>query len=418
MGVIASDRINRETKTRMASSKWKSFEELTEIVKYKTVIFWAASNWLERTVENLPVKAKYVLDNNPNNQGIEYFGLKVCSPEILKQENKDDIYIIICTANYPSVIDELSSLGFVMGENYCVTPLLNERKNKDDLKQIDKKVLVSSPQHSFKSDSGGGIYECHTRTGVYEKKYTGKCRGMSLTDDYLLVIDMLKGLVVLDRKDYSHINTIELQPNCEAHGVYFDTLSGRMFVGQPGRDSIAIYSGVMDPKLEDEIFLSPKWQVNKKDNHHVNDIYVEGDSLYVSMFSFSGNWMNEVYDGGILEIHLPTKSSVGTVVSNLWMPHSVNRFNGQLCYVDSMRGELFNTTWKKVGCFNAFIRGLDYDGKYYYVGASEHRYPEKLIGISENIGLDTGFFIIDPNTKMSRFFQTRATESIHSVIVE
>ena len=118
----------------MASSKWKIWDEIAEITKNRKVIFWGASNWLERTVEMLPIQARYVVDNNPNNQGIEYFGLNVCSPKKLLEENKDDIYLIICTGNYSSVIDELSEMGFVMGDEYCVSPLLNERKNKDELK--------------------------------------------------------------------------------------------------------------------------------------------------------------------------------------------------------------------------------------------------------------------------------------------
>ena len=126
--------------------------------------------------------------------------------------------------------------------------------------------------------------------------------------------------------------------------------------------------------------------------------------------------MNEVYDGGIQEIDIKTGKIISTVVSGLYMPHSVNRYNGHLCYLDSMRGELFNTTWKRIGHFYSFVRGLDFDGHYYYIGASEHRYPEKLA--NDNISLDTGFIIFDPISKMSRLFQLRQTETVHSVLVK
>jgi len=400
----------------MASSKWKTWEELSEITHGKTVIFWGASNWVERTIDILPVKAAYIVDNNPNNLGIQYAGLNVDTPQKLLNENKDDIYIIICTGNYVSVIDELEELGFVMGDNYCVSPLMNERKNKDDFKNVDRTILVSSPQHIFKDDCGGGIYECYTKTNKVKKVYTGKARGMSYCGDKLLIIDMLRGIVILD-KDYNDVGCIELQSNCEAHGLHYDEMSERIFVGQPGRDSIAIYCA-KNKSLVKEISISDKWEKNKKDNHHVNDVYVQGNSLFVSMFSFSGNWMNEVYDGGIVEIDIETGEILNEVVSGLWMPHSVSRYNGQLCYVDSMRGALYNTTWKKVGHFYSFIRGLDFDGDYYYVGTSEHRYPEKLLGVSENISLDTGFFIFNPETKMSRLFQLTETETVHSVLVK
>jgi len=398
----------------MASSKWKSWEELNIKLKDRRVIFWGASNWVERTLNVFPVPPGYIVDNNPNNHGITYSGMTVYPPIKLREEDRTNVYIIVCTQNYPSVIDELSELDFVMGDDYCITPLLNERKAKDELKSVDTTVLVSSPQHLFESDHGGGLYECHTLSGKVSKVYSGKVRGMAYVDDALLIVDMLKGLVFLDRH-YKVIDALELASNCEAHGLFYDAKSGRLFVGQPGRDSIAIYS-LKEKKLINEIFISGKWAKNKKDNHHVNDLLVHDNSLYVSVFSLSGNWMNDVYDGGILEVDLETGQPVGPVASGLWMPHSISRFNGRLCYVDSMRGELYDTTWGRTGHFYSFIRGLDFDGRYYYVGASEHRYPEKLN--TDNISLDAGFYLFDPATKMSRFFPIPQTEAVHSIAVK
>jgi hypothetical protein len=399
----------------MASSKWKTWEELASIVRSRRIVFWAASNWVERTIDVLPIDAAYVVDNNPNNHGIEYVGLPVYPPKKLLEDQHLETFVIVCTGNYPSVIDELNDMGFVMGDDYCISPLMNERQKKDDLKNLDAEVLVSSNQHFFADNAGGGLYRCSTLAGSFEKVFTGKCRGLSQYGDNVLVVDMLRGLVILDR-EFNEVAVIELQPNCEAHGVHFDAATNCAYVGQPGRDSIATYS-MEDRRLVKEIHLSDKWQRNKKDNHHVNDVYVEGDTLFVSMFSFSGNWMNEVYDGGIMEMDRRTGENRNIVVSGLWMPHSVNRFNGKLCYVDSMRGEFFDTTWTPVGKVSAFIRGLDFDGKYYYVGASEHSYPEKLFGQSSNISLDAGFYVFEPETKMSRFFKLLTTTTVHSLLV-
>ena len=55
--------------------------------------------------------------------------------------------------------------------------------------------------------------------------------------------------------------------------------------------------------------------------------------------------------------------------------------------------------------------------KYFYIATTEHRYPEKLEGISNNISLDTGFYIFDSKTKMSKFHTINNIESIHSIIV-
>ncbi len=400
----------------MASSKWKSTDELRELVRDRTVVFWGASNWVERTLETLSVGRAYVVDNNPNNHGIEYCGFPVYPPARLADEPDGSVYVIVCTVNYASVIDELHAMGFAMGDEFACAPLLNERRAKDELVGLERHVLVASPQHAFGETTGGGIYEVDTRTGDYTKRYTGKCRGMSYRGEDLLVIDMLRGLVVLDR-NFEERAVFELEKNSEPHGVFCHEPSGLAYVGQPGRDSVAVYS-VDDQKCIRELFISDKWERNRKDNHHVNDCLVHENSLFVSMFSFTGNWMNEMYDGGVLEMDLESGEIRGPVVTGAWMPHSITRFGGKLCWVDSMRGELRDSNHSCLGRFPAFIRGLDHDGRYYFIGATQHRYPEKLKGDSLNISLDTGVYVFDPETKMSRFLQCREAETIHSIILK
>ena len=81
-------------------------------------------------------------DNNPNNHGIRYCGFDVHPPSWLLDQNRESLYIVVCTVNYASVISELDEMRFVMGEEFCCNPLLNERKPKDDLKSLARKVLV------------------------------------------------------------------------------------------------------------------------------------------------------------------------------------------------------------------------------------------------------------------------------------
>ena len=110
----------------MASSKWKSYVELNDTLNVRDFVFWGASNWIERTMSNLVNKPKFIIDKSSLNQGIVYNGYDVKSPSELK--SIENPFIIITTANYISVIDDLEKLGFVMGDDFCCTPLLNERK--------------------------------------------------------------------------------------------------------------------------------------------------------------------------------------------------------------------------------------------------------------------------------------------------
>lgn len=397
----------------MASSKWKTFDELREITKARSFIFWGASNWIERTLEELEEKPLYIIDKSTLNQGIEFNELLVKAPSEIDLTSKP--FVIISTVNYMSVIDDLIELGYVMGEDYCCTPLLNKRKAKDDLLTHKQTVLVSSSQHFADKKSGGGLYKISLNPYSVEKVYVGKGRGIAYYNDRYYLIDMLRGVVIMDNQ-FNELEVIELDKNCEPHGICVDKKRNWLFIGQPGRDSVSVYD-INTKKLVKEYFISDKWSYNKKDNHHVNDPFVHGNSLFISLFSFSGNWLNEVYDGGVLEIDLVTEKIIGPVISDKWMPHSIIRVDGKLTILDSMAGKLWHGSYAMLGKFSGFARGLDHDGKYYYIATTEHRYPEKLIGISSNISLDTGFYIFDSETKMSKFYTMDNVESIHSIIV-
>ena len=211
-----------------------------------------------------------------------------------------------------SVIDDLENLGYVMGEDYCCTPLLNKRKSKDDLMNHKQTILVSSSQHSADETSGGGLYKVSLNPYKVEKVYIGKGRGISYHNNHYYLIDMLRGIVKMD-KQFNEIEVIEIQKNSEPHGICIDPKRGWICVGQPGRDSVAVYD-IETHEFVKEYFVSNKWKYNKKDNHHVNDPYIQGDSLFISMFSFTGNWLNEVYDGGVLEIDLNEDKIIGAIV--------------------------------------------------------------------------------------------------------
>lgn len=398
----------------MASSKWKTWEELELKLAGKKLVFWGASNWVERTLNKLAASPAYIIDKNKLNQGIEYCGFEVHPPSRLLENAVEDVYIVIATANYMSVIDELESMGYSMGDHYCCSPMLNQRKDKDDLLSHERTLLITSQQHWCDDRAGGGVYKYSVNPVEVEKVHSGKCRGIARAGDHFFVVDMLKGVVVLD-SDFKEVDLFEIQKNSEPHGLCYDEENDHILIGQPGRDSVAIYS-VKDKKLLAEIFISDKWRRNRKDNHHVNDLCIHDGSLYAALFSFTGNWLNEVYDGGVLEIDLASGSIVGPAVTGLWMPHSVHRIEGKLTYLNSMLGELYSGNYGKLGVFSGFVRGLDHDGKYFYVGTSEHRYPEKLRGLSYNISLDTGFFMFDAATKMSKFFPLEEAETMHSLV--
>ena len=89
--------------------------------------------------------------------------------------------------------------------------------------------------------------------------------------------------------------------------------------------------------------------------HHCNDCLVIDDSLFVSMFSASGNWRRDVFDGAILEYDMHRKVR-GKVIDNLWMPHNVKFIEGSMHVLNSLQGQLRANNAQVIGQFPAFTR--------------------------------------------------------------
>ena len=122
----------------MASSKWKSFDELSALLEDRPYVFWGASNWVNPTIQELNFAPEYILDTNPNNEGIEFEGHLVRKPNI-KELKTRGVFIVISTGNYDTLCQERERDGFEMGVDVCVTPLLRERGGKDDLRGLSGK---------------------------------------------------------------------------------------------------------------------------------------------------------------------------------------------------------------------------------------------------------------------------------------
>jgi hypothetical protein len=100
----------------------------------------------------------------------------------------------------------------------------------------------------------------------------------------------------------------------------------------------------------------------------------------------------------------------------LWMPHSISRFDGRLTALDSMRGTIVSLNWRSLAGYTSFARGLDFDGRYHFIGLSQHRHPDMLRGQRNLISIDSGVAVFDAETCMSKFISFPNAESIHSLI--
>ena len=151
--------------------------------------------------------------------------------------------------------------------------------------------------------------------------------------------------------------------------------------------------------------------------HHINDCYVNDGSVYVSMFSETGNHIYDIYDGAVVEYDIVTKKKLGTPIKNLWMPHNICMRNNDFYILDSLRGNLLGNNMSILGTFAAFTRGLDLYDDLFFIGQSKNRNFLKTLNIKNNNAIDCGVIVFNNKTKSSRFFQfdPRVSE-IHSVL--
>ncbi len=395
-----------------------TFQEINRLSKNKKILFFGAGNIAEKTFRMINRSSFYgIIDNSKNLWGEKQLDKEVLPPE--KISSIESILIIITTTSFNEVTKQLEQMNLMQGQDFLVSPILNDLRIINEMESINKKIIFSSGAANTSTKFGGGIYELNVieNTWNYEKKINGTYHGLIKYRDKYLGVDSSVGIIEFDRK-YNISNIIDLPSASRAHGVDFSEKYNCYFVACSYLDQVLQIGN--DGNILNTFNLSEKSKYKQNSpQHHCNDCCVHEDSLFVSMFSCTGNWKIDVFDGAIIEYNIITGERVGVVKTDLWMPHNVKIINGSMTCLDSLRGSLLTNNLQEIGKFNAFTRGLDFDGEYYYIGQSRNRNFSKNLGLSNNISIDAGVVVFDSITKVSRFLQLPPQISeIHALIVE
>ena len=383
------------------TSDFIEFSDITSVLGNRDIILFGAGEIANKTLMKLDKKPICIVDNNPNMLGTIENNLKVENPEIISNI-KNKVLVIICTTSFSEVSEQLEKMGLEKNINFFTSPIINDLLVITRLSNLEKTLLFSSgsPTTSNKK-TGGGIYQLTIKgkeTNI-KKVINGTTHGIIKVDDYYIANNHLKGLIKFD-SNFNIINSINLPKGSRPHGLCYSRLNNKYYVAASYRDSIFEISDNFE--IEDEIFISKKFSHQGSPVHHCNDICEREGSLFISMFSKSGNWKNDVFDGCIMEFDIKDKDRNDTVVEDLWMPHNVCFIDGGLVVLDSLRGYLLKNNMRRSGHFHGFTRGLLYDGSLYYIGQSRNRNFSKYLGDSLNISIDTSIIIFDDKTKVSR----------------
>jgi hypothetical protein len=411
------------------SNIWKNYDEIRQSTKGKKIILWGRSeDWTAKTLSRIPdLKVDYIIDRSDIFNGTKFLGYNVYTPSKLDKEDKNSIFIIITASSYKSIELSLSEFRLKPDLHYCCSPEYKDWSLLQEIKDYDTDLLISCHDNTLEeggrrfSTMGGGLYLFNTKSHKLENKKQGHFRQIVEVDNLYYVVEYVEKLLYVFDKQFNICNKIELDQSGDKNqkpnycGVAYHNKSNQLFVSNAGADTISIYNKE-SLELKKVIHISQKTKEVGGGLHHINDLTIVDDSLLISCFSVTGSWKKGILDGGIFEYDINNlDNSPSVLMNNLWKPHSVEFYNNSVAYVDSMRGYLFSGNQKIIGKFNGFIRGLVFDGTYYFVGQSEDMYMTELFGVKENIMLNAGVYLYKAESRVSRFYSFPSLSNIHDV---
>ena len=389
----------------------------------KIVLFGRSEDWIFKTLPKLSKMPAYIVDSNKGYHGTTCHGLTIFSPSKLNQEDPNNIYVIITAGPHESVTAQLlrDHSQLKPGSHFCCSPAFYDFKLLKEFHNYEKKVLISSPDYEEPknhrhSRAGGGLFLYEIGVNTIKQIIPGHFRQMIRCDQLIFAVEYVERKVYVLSPTLEVLDKLPLaSPN--ACGIAYSPQKRLVLIAYAHTDTIEVYEKDSFKKVH-TIHISDKFKKTEVGQHHINDLCIVDNSLYISCFSLSGNWKRGFLDGGICEYDMDDFSSAPrTLINNLWMPHSIGFYNGNISYLDSMRGLLFVGNHNVPGKFSGFVRGLDYDGRFFYVGQSEDMYTSRLFGISNNIMLNAGFYLFDMEAKASRFYPCLDIMNVHDLLL-
>jgi len=374
------------------------------------MIFFGAGQVAEKELQ-AGTSCTGIVDNNSELVGSSFYGHVVRSPEDLRATDSE---ILVCTSSVSEVLLQLSELD--VGRNQIkFSDYLGDMVDAYRLENFDFKGYISCGLPSTaKSLVGGGIYQITERHDVVniEKIFEGNTHGLIQDGDFLCFTAQGEGVVRYSVSEGKVADIIPIPSGLRPHGLRI--LDGEFFVACSMGDKVL----QIDPKkgVIRQYLISDKIQNHVTAQHHCNDLWVTDQSIYVSMFSISGNWKRGLFDGGVVEIDRKS-GRVTPVITGLKMPHNICEIEGNLVVLDSYRGNILGADGNVLGTLNGFVRGFDAIGDVIVVGESKNRNISKLSRGSNLSSLDSRITLINPISKICRSVPLpRTISEIHSIV--
>ncbi|MCX7180658.1 MAG: hypothetical protein NTX56_18480, partial [Proteobacteria bacterium] len=216
---------------------WLTWSEINQVQKRRKLVFFGRGEWMEKSLPYLVEPAAFVVDNNRYEQGQVEAGLNIYSPERLKTEDPESIFVIITTNSFPDVDQQLRSYGFAPGIHYCVSPSL---KNFQVTSRVHGHRQIVHFTCSDQPDRGGGLYSYDLATREKKLLLRGHCHGIAQSGSQIALVDDLVGVRIMN-PDLETVKTIDMPGKSRPHGIAICPQRNWLFVNFSGRDAIGIY---------------------------------------------------------------------------------------------------------------------------------------------------------------------------------
>ncbi len=376
--------------------------------KYKLIGFGAGSLGAQ-TQHFLDGKISYFLDNEKEKWGKRWEGVvPVEPPSVLDEEDLLSAIIIVCSEQYKIVGEQLQFL--YPNIKLMRTPLLKEYEIFDILLNCSQMLLVSA------YGANGGIYLVNGRTGGYQQLTKGSFRGLLLLGDRLIAATEKGELWELQTLvPFSYRTRYTPETICQMHGLAYWEKDDVIIAAEAEYDSISFFDASTFKKV-DHFSITEKVSSSRRDNCHINDLHVRGDSLFISLLSRSGWWKQGIYDGCICELDLNTKKDMVPVITNLLFPHSIKFIDDSFYILEAMNSRLLSGRNEVILQLNGFIRGLDGNHQVLYIGQSRNRRIKEAVRYHSPVSMDSGIYVVSPETKVFRFVKMPEMCDIYNII--
>lgn len=386
-----------------------SRSQASELVQKYKLIGFGAGILGARTVKFLDGKISYFIDNLKDKHGKSWEGEVPIRPvEALEDEDIEKVIIVLCSEQYNNMAKQLYDL--YPSIKIYKGPLLKDYETFDRLMNSCEKLLVSA------YGAGGGLYIVDTKADKYTLLQEGSFRGIIKYKDRL-IITKERGEIL----EVSSIEPFEYKVGhipdtySNVHGLEYYEKENVLFMTETINDHIAILNADSLKKIG-ELPISEKSKVKGKDCHHINDLYLHGDSLLVSVISRSGWWKSDIFDGSVLEFDLKSKHKYPTpILTDLVYPHSLQFYNNKFYLIEALKGEVIDGSRDLVIKLPGVLRGLACDGTLFYVGQSLIRRKADVERYFDGISMDCGIYIVDPESKVYRFVKLPHMADVYNI---